>query len=70
MNIEHSFNQPFSKNLQNTIYKGLRVGSTTDEEMKELLSEDPEIATKRKDLEAKRTRLLEIHGKLANFNVR
>lgn len=69
MNIEHSFNQPFSNKLQRTIYRGLRVESITEEEMKDLLSEDPEIATQRKDLEAMKARLMDIHIKLANFNV-
>jgi hypothetical protein len=44
-------------------------GADVGERLKTLLSEDPAVAAKRRDLEAKRQRLLAFQAKLARFKL-
>jgi hypothetical protein len=71
LRIEHALNQTFSDNLQSCLFRELKIGSaTTDEDMKYLLMEDPEIALSREQLELKQRRLLDIQSRLLNFSLR
>jgi len=70
LTIEHSLNQAFSDGLQSALFESLRVGRATEEEMRDLLSEDTEIAAKRADLEGKKARLIDMQHKISSFVTR
>lgn len=65
--IEHELNQALSLNLQKTLFDSLLGGSDVTKRMKELLSQDPSIASRRTFLEEKKTRLLQIKARLESF---
>jgi vacuolar protein sorting-associated protein 1 len=70
LTIEHSLNQAFAGCLQDQLFAGLDFGSEdAAERLKELLSENPHVAVRRRELEDKRKRLLEIQRKLNEFKV-
>ncbi len=69
MTIEHSLNQPFANNMQETLMKSLFEDPSATESMKDLLSEEPSIAITRERLDSKKVRLLEIQTKLNEFRV-
>lgn len=65
--IEHELNQALCVNLQKNLFDSLLGGSDVTKRMKELLSEDPSIASRRTLLEGKKTRLLQIKARLESF---
>lgn len=69
MTIEHSLNQPLANNMQETLLKSLFEGPSATDSMKDLLSEEPSIASTRERLASKKVRLLEIQAKLNDFRI-
>jgi hypothetical protein len=70
LTIEHTLNQAVSCDLQRRLWMALDLGGAdVGERLKTLLSEDPAVAAKRRDLEAKRQRLLAFQAKLARFKL-
>ncbi|KAF8839203.1 hypothetical protein BDN67DRAFT_906031 [Paxillus ammoniavirescens] len=72
LKIEHSLHQALAGKLSVTLLQSLIVDTTARgdfaERMKELASEDPAIALKRDNLQARRARLHEYRRKLVNFS--
>jgi vacuolar protein sorting-associated protein 1 len=70
LTIEHSLNQAFAGYLQDQLFAGLDFGSEdAAERLKDLLSENPRVAARRRELEDKWKRLSEIQRKLNDFKV-
>ncbi|EIN04160.1 hypothetical protein PUNSTDRAFT_138885 [Punctularia strigosozonata HHB-11173 SS5] len=68
--IEHALNQAFAESLQDQLFAALDFSSADAlDRFKELLSENPIVAAKRRELEDKRGRLAEIQRKLSEFKV-
>jgi hypothetical protein len=55
--------------MQETLLKSLFEDSNATDSMKDLLSEEPSIASTRERLESKKVRLLEIQAKLNDFRI-
>jgi vacuolar protein sorting-associated protein 1 len=70
LTIEHSLNQAFAGCLQDQLFVGLNFGSEdAAERLKDLLSENPRVAARRRELGDKWKRLSEIQRKLNDFKV-
>jgi hypothetical protein len=67
--IEHELNQTLAKKLQQSLFQSLLKVPDAAERMKELLDEDPDIASQRKFLESRKARLIEIKERLENFRL-
>ena len=71
LKIEHSLHQALAGKLSMSLLQSLIVDTASQgdfgERMKELVSEDPDIAVKRERLEARRSRLMDIKRKLMTF---
>lgn len=68
--IEHALNQAFAEGLQNELFASLDFSSNdASERFKELMSENPTVAAKRRELEDKRRRIAEIQRKLNEFKL-
>lgn len=69
MTIEHSLTQPLANTLQDSLLNNIFAESNITERLNSLLSEDPDITTRRENLESKKTTLLEIREKLNDFRL-
>ncbi|EIN04192.1 hypothetical protein PUNSTDRAFT_146674 [Punctularia strigosozonata HHB-11173 SS5] len=68
--IEHALNQAFAEGLQDQLFANLDFTSEdASERFKELMSENPIVAAKRRELEDKRRRLADIQRKLNEFKI-
>jgi hypothetical protein len=69
MTIEHSLTQPLANTLQDSLLNNIFAESNITERLNSLLSEDPDITTRRENLESKKATLLEIREKLNDFRL-
>lgn len=60
-------NQPFADNLHAALLSALDIASS--DKMEELLSEDPDVARRRTELEQTKARLADIQRRLERFCV-
>jgi len=67
--IEHELNQTFSEKIQQTLIEDIMSGPDLAGKMKDLLSEDEAIASRRQFLEQRLERLKEIKEKLYQFDL-
>ncbi|TFK32040.1 P-loop containing nucleoside triphosphate hydrolase protein [Crucibulum laeve] len=67
LTIEHGLNQDLASRLPKSLLSSLFENANATENMKELLSEDPAITVKRKFLDGRKMRLLQIKEKLDGF---
>ncbi|KAE9399931.1 P-loop containing nucleoside triphosphate hydrolase protein [Gymnopus androsaceus JB14] len=67
--IEHELNQTFSEKIQQTLVEDIMSGPDVAGRMKDLLSEDEAIASRRQFLEQRLERLKEIKEKLYQFDL-
>lgn len=65
--IEHELNQFFAANVHQALLQDLMSGTDVPGRLKDLLSEDEGITTRRQSLNERLTRLEEIREKLSQF---
>ncbi|KAF9078197.1 P-loop containing nucleoside triphosphate hydrolase protein [Rhodocollybia butyracea] len=65
--IEHQLNQVFSETIHEVLVEEVMSGTDVPRRMKELLSEDEDIAERRRFLEQRLTRLREIRETIAQY---
>ncbi|KIK61582.1 hypothetical protein GYMLUDRAFT_224459 [Collybiopsis luxurians FD-317 M1] len=68
LGIEHQLSQFFAKNIEQALIENVMSGPDVAGRMKDLLSEDEDIANKRQFLQQRLVRLKEIREKLFQFN--